>query len=64
MIKIDLENTFTPIDIADDLLSMSFNSPIGIDKNILIKIVISSLGDPLLPNVFNLAFGPQKPMEK
>ena len=59
MIKINLEDTYDPIEVAKDLSFMIFNSR---DKNavdeVLIKIEILPLGDSLLPNVFNLSFGP------
>lgn len=58
MIKIDFENTYEPIEVAEDLSFMTFHSEVTNAPEILIKIEISSLGDPLLPNVFNLAFGP------
>lgn len=37
---------------------MAFYSEIEDSTDVLIKIEISPYGDPLLPNVFNLAFGP------
>lgn len=40
---------------------MTFYSETEDDKKILLKVSITPLGDPLLPNVFNLAFGPLLP---
>ena len=58
MVKIDLENTFTPIDVADDLSFMTFNATDKAGLQMTIRIEILHLGDPLLPHVYNLAFGP------
>lgn len=58
MLKIDLENTYEALDIAEDL---SFMTLIIEDANavgVLIKIQIKPLLDPLLPGVHNLSFGP------
>jgi hypothetical protein len=58
MIKIDFEDTYEPIQVAEDLSFMTFFTDVSNNPPILIKIEISALGDPLLPNVFNMAFGP------
>ena len=58
MIKIDFEDTYEPIEVAEDLSYMTFNTEVKNALPITIKIKISALGDPLLPNVFNMAFGP------
>jgi len=61
MIRIDFENTFEPVEIAEDLSFMIFYSPDKDGDNVLIKVKIQSLKDPLLPAVYNLAFGPYIP---
>jgi len=58
MIKIDFEDTYEPIEVAEDLSFMTFHTEVTNASPILLKIEISPLGDPLLPNVFNMAFGP------
>jgi hypothetical protein len=58
MIKINFEDTYEPIKVGEDLSFMTFYSEVKNAQKVLLKIEISSLGDPLLPNVFNMAFGP------
>lgn len=58
MIKINFEDTYEPIQVAEDLSFMTFHSELSNAEPLLIKVQIKPLGDPLLPNVFNLAFGP------
>jgi hypothetical protein len=58
MIKIAFEDTYEPQEVAADLSFMTFYSEIKDRSLILLKIKIAPLGDPLLPNVVNLAFGP------
>ena len=58
MLQINFENTYSPIEIADDLSFMTFASPMRNNDEILIRVEIASLGEPLLPNVYNLSFGP------
>ena len=58
MIKIDFDDTYEPIVLGKDLSFMTFYSPDKDGSDILLKIKVSPLGEPLLPNVFNLAFGP------
>ena len=58
MIKINLEDTYEPIEVAEDLSFMTYFSEITNSPKTLIKIEISPLGDLLLPNVYNMAFGP------
>ena len=58
MIIINLEDTYEPIDVAEDLSFMTFYSEVTNSPNILIKVDISPLGDLHLPNVCNMAFGP------
>lgn len=58
MIKINFEETFDPIEIASDLSVMLFSSPQTAGPSVPIKVEIEAHPDPLLPNVFNIAFGP------
>ncbi len=58
MIKINFEDTYDPIEVGEDLSFMTFHSEVKDTADILLKIIISPLGDPLLPNVYNMAFGP------
>jgi len=58
MIKINFEDTFEPVEVAEDLSFMTFHSEVRNAPTILIKIEITPMGDPLLPNVFNMSFGP------
>lgn len=58
MIKIDFENTYEPQDVASDLSYLTFYTEIKNGSPLLIKISIQPLGFPLLPNVYNLSFGP------
>jgi hypothetical protein len=58
MILINLEDTFVATSASEDFKEYTFDSTLT-DKSIVsLKVEISSLGDPLLPNVYNLAFGP------
>ena len=58
MIKINFDSTYEPIEIADNLSFMTFTSIDKKGNEILLKIEIKPVEDPLLPNVFNMAFGP------
>ena len=44
--------------MAQDLSFMTFRSEGANVSDILLKIGISPFGDPLLPYVYNLAYGP------
>lgn len=58
MIAINFDDTYELIEVAQDFSYTTFNS-VDINNNkVLLKIQIESLGDPLLPNVYNLSFGP------
>ena len=58
MIKINFEDTYDPTEVSTDLSSVTFYS-VDLDKGpVVIKVAIEPLEDPLLPKVFNLAFGP------
>jgi hypothetical protein len=58
MATINLEDTYPPIQVAEDLSYMTFYSPLKKGGSQLLKIRISHLKDNLLPNVYNLSFGP------
>ncbi len=58
MIKINFEDTYEPVEVAGDLSFMTFYSEVDNGRLILLKIKILPLGDPLLPNVYNMSFGP------
>jgi len=57
-IIINFEDTYQPVCLSDDLSEMTFDSPQmdGTDKRLLVQITPHP--DPLLPNVYNLGFGP------
>lgn len=58
IVKINLEDTYKLLSVKPDLMEATFNS---YDKNgnpVLLKIVIDPPQTPLLPNVYNLCFGP------
>lgn len=59
MIKINFQKTIKPVNIAPDFRYMQFYSKLRNNENILLKVKIEPLENPLLPDVFNLAFGPQ-----
>jgi len=58
MIIINFEETFEPIEVAEDFSSMTFNTVDKLGATVPIKINITPLESPLLLNVSNLAFGP------
>lgn len=58
MIKINFEDIYPVIQIADDFSFMTFHSPDKKGVQHILKIEITFLEDPFLPNVFNLSFGP------
>jgi len=58
IVIINLEDTYELLSVKPDLSEASFNS---YDKNgnpVLLKIEIEPPQNPLLPNVYNLCFGP------
>ncbi len=61
MFKIDFTDTYEIADIAEDFSAMTFYSPDTNGKEHLLKVEINPHPDTLLPNVFNLAFGPIVP---
>ena len=58
MIKIDLDDTFDATTASEDLKRFTFNSELKDGNVIELHVLISEHPDPLLPDVFNLAFGP------
>lgn len=58
MIKIDLEDTTEPQFVNDDLTRFTFNSILKNDEEVELHVHINKHSDPLLPNVYNLGFGP------
>lgn len=58
MIKIDLNDTFDAIKVDEGLRHFTFNSILKNDDSVEIHVIITEHPDPLLPNVFNLGFGP------
>lgn len=57
-VNINFENTYLPLTMSDDFSTMTFEPPQknGADQLLLVKI--DNKDDPLLPNVYNLGFGP------
>jgi len=58
MIIINLDDVFEPIAVSEDLSQYLFESELTDDTVILLKVKITFNDEPLLPNVYNLAFGP------
>jgi len=57
-IIINFEDTYEPLSFGDNLTSMAFNAPQKDGREVELFILISPHSDPLLPNVYNLGFGP------
>ena len=57
-IVVNFDDTYVPVTLNQELTLMTFMAPqkLGADQELLIKI--EPLGNPFLPNVFNLGFGP------
>ncbi|KAF2514032.1 hypothetical protein EYY60_04605 [Flavobacterium zhairuonense] len=58
MIKINLENTFEAIYVSSTFDQYIFESQLKNNKIIQLKVKFTNIADSLLPNVYNLAFGP------
>lgn len=58
MIKINLENTFEAIYVSSNFDQYIFESELKNNKIIQLKIKFTNIANSLLPNVYNLAFGP------
>lgn len=57
-VKIDFEEVYKPDSISKDLRIVSFRTQLKDGKIVPLRIKISDEQHPLLPNVYNLAFGP------
>jgi len=57
-VKIDFTNTYDIADVSEDLKILTFKSQLQNGHAIPLKVEISNEAHELLPNVFNLAFGP------
>lgn len=58
MIAINFNNTYELLSRSLDFSKTLFQSVDQMGEAILLKIQITPLGDPFLPNVYNLSFGP------
>ena len=58
MVTINFDDTYELIDVVPDLTEATFHSFDRNGQGILLKIRITPLNYPLLPNVYNLSFGP------
>lgn len=58
MIIINLEDTIQPHYVGHDLADFRFYSPLKNGGMAELVVQIRNINDPLLPNVFNLGFGP------
>lgn len=58
MIKVDLDDTFDATSASENLKRFTFYTELKDNTNLELHVLISEHPDPLLPNVFNLAFGP------
>lgn len=58
MVKIDLDDTFDASSASEDLTRFTFSSDLIDGTVVHLHVLISEHPDPLLPGVYNLAFGP------
>lgn len=58
MIKINLENTFEATSVSHNFDQYIFESVLKDDTIIKLKVKFTNIAESLLPNVYNLAFGP------
>ncbi|MGN7723014.1 DUF6934 family protein [Chitinophaga sp. 22620] len=58
MIRVNLEDTFEQEELSKDFSFMTFYAPLKEGGEVLLKVSIEALNDPMLPNTYNLAFGP------
>ncbi|WP_216647491.1 hypothetical protein [Chitinophaga sp. SYP-B3965] len=58
MIKVDFTDTYKFIKVNKEMGFMTFISPLKNGQEILLKVNFSPLDDPMLPDVYNLSFGP------
>jgi hypothetical protein len=59
-LKIDFDNKYETDSISGDLRESSFTSLLSDNKAVALQVSISNQAHELLPNVYNLAFGPLK----
>lgn len=57
-IRIDIENRYERVLIGDDLRFSTFESTLIDGTKVKLGVEISAQEDPLMPDVYNLAFGP------
>lgn len=60
VVKINLKDTYTLVDIAANLTQATFTADDKNGKRIIFKIIVDPLENLSLPNVYNLSFGPPK----
>lgn len=58
MIRINLEDTYEPTYVSEDLKVFIFQSDLKDGTKVDIHLLISKHPDAHLPNVYNLGFGP------
>ncbi len=59
-LKIDFDNKYETDSISEDLRESSFTSLLSGNTSVALQVSISNQAHELLPNVYNLAFGPLK----
>lgn len=57
-VKINFENCYEVDDVSDDYSSCSFTTVLNDDTNVLLGVQIDQEAHHLMPDVYNLAFGP------
>jgi hypothetical protein len=57
-IHINFEETYQPLTLSDDLMEMTFASQLTGGESVQLVVQITPHPDPLLPDVYNLGFGP------
>ena len=57
-VKIDFDDTYKIEDVSPDLKINYFNTVLKNGDHVPLKVEISNKAHELLPNVYNLAFGP------
>lgn len=58
MIKINLEDTYEPLYVSDDLTEFVFNSELKDASTVDLHVKFRNIKNVFLPNVYNLAYGP------
>lgn len=57
-VKIDFSQTYKAFDVSEDLRTLSFETVLQDASKVPLRVDISDQSHELLPNVYNLAFGP------